>query len=83
MPEKIFLGNFPMTCREKMLIVGIIFKACISNFADYNLYQRKVNVITRKKYALYFLIRPLDFYLETREDELSKNAYTSLEMTKK
>ena len=43
----------------------------ISNFADYNLYQRKLNVLTRQKYVLYFLTRPLDFYLETREDELS------------
>ena len=59
-----------MACRQKMFIFGH-FKACISNFADYNLYQRKLNVLTRKKYALYFLIRPLDFYLETLEDELT------------
>ena len=66
-PEKIFLDDFSMACRQKMFILGH-FKACISNFADYNLYQRKLNVLTRKKYALYFLIRLLDFYLETRED---------------
>ena len=58
-----------MACRQKLFIFGH-FKACISNFTDYNLYQRKLNVLTRKKYALYFLIRPLDFSLETCEDEL-------------
>ena len=67
-PEKFFSDDFSMTCRQKKFIFGH-FKACISNFSDYNLYQRRVNVITRKKYALYFLIRPLDFSLETREDE--------------
>ena len=67
---KNFSDDFSMACRQKMFIFGH-FKACISNFTDYNLYQRKLNVLTRKKYALYFLIRPLDFYLETREDELS------------
>ena len=59
-----------MACRQKMFIFGH-FKACISNVAGCNLYQSKLNVITRKKYALYFLIQPLDSYLETREDELS------------
>ena len=67
-PEKIFSDDFSMACRQKMFIFGH-FKACISNFAGCNLYQSKLNVITRKKYALYFLIRPLDFSLETREDE--------------
>ena len=66
-PEKNFSDDFSMACRQKMFILGH-FKACISNFADYNLYQRKLNVITRKKYALYFLIRPLDFSLEIREE---------------
>merc|ERR1712219_26027 len=65
-PEKIFSDDFSMACRQKMFIFGH-FEACISNFTDYNLYQRKLNVLTRKKYALYFLIRPLDSYLETRE----------------
>ena len=69
-PEKFFSDDFSMACRQKMFIFGHL-KACISNFTDYNLYQRKLNVLTRKKYALYFLIRPLHFYLETREDELS------------
>ena len=68
-PEKIFSGDFWMACREKMFIFGI-FKACISNFAYYNLYQRKPKTITRKKYALHFLIRPLDFSLEIREDSI-------------
>ena len=61
-PEKFFSHDFSMACRQKMFIFGH-FKAFISNFIDYNLYQRKFNVLTRKKYALYFLIRPLDFYL--------------------
>ena len=69
-PEKIFSHDFSMACRQKMFIFRH-FKACISNFADYNLYKRKLNVIMRKKYALYFLIRPLDFSLEIREDELT------------
>ena len=59
-----------------MFIFGII-KAFISNFTDYNLYERKLEVITRKKYALHFFIQPLDFSLETREDEL--NLHESLE----
>ena len=68
-PENFFSDDFSMACRQKMFILGH-FKACISNFGDHKLYQRKLNVITLKKYALYFLIRPLDFSLETREDEL-------------
>ena len=67
--KKKFWDDFSMVCCQKIFIFGH-FKACISNFADYNLYQRKVNVITRKKYALYFLIRPLDFSLETREESI-------------
>ena len=69
-PENFFSHDFSMACRQKMFIFGH-FKAFISNFIDYNLYQRKFNVLTRKKYALYFLIRPLDFSLEKPEDELS------------
>ena len=57
-----------MACREKTFIFGI-FKLYISNFAYYNLYQRKLKAITRKKYVLHFLIRTLDFSLEIREDE--------------
>ena len=41
----------------------------ISNFAYYDLYQRKLKAITRKNYAIHFLIQPLDFSLEIREDE--------------
>ena len=49
-----------MACRQKMLMFGI-FKACTSKFAYSQLYQRKLKLITWKKNALYFLIRPLDF----------------------
>ena len=58
-----------MAYRQKMFIFGH-FKACISNFADYNLYQSKLNVITRKEYAFYFSIRPLDVSLQTREESI-------------
>ena len=53
-----------------MFIFGII-KAFISNFTDYNLYERKLEVIMQKNYALHFFIQPQDFSLETREDELN------------
>ena len=69
-PDKNFSDDFSMACRQKMFIFGI-FKDCISNVANYNLYQRKLKAITRKRYAFYFLIRPLDFPLETREDKLT------------
>ena len=36
-----------------------------------------MKAITRRKYAIRFLIRPLDFYLETREDELSLHESTN------
>ena len=36
-PEKNFLDDFSMACCQKIFIFGH-FKACISNFADYNLY---------------------------------------------
>ena len=68
-PEKNFSDDFLMACRQKMFIFGI-FRDCISNFANYNLYQRKLKVITGKKYALYFLIQPLDFSLETRQESI-------------
>ena len=58
-----------MACREKMFIFGI-FKLYISNFAYYNLYQSELKAIMRKKYAIHFLIRPLDFSLEIREDPI-------------
>ena len=66
-PEKNFSDDFSMACCQKIFIFGH-FKACVSNFAGCNLYQSKLNVITRKKYALYFLIRSLDFSLEFREE---------------
>ena len=40
-----------------------VFKAFISNFLYYNLYQRKLKVITRPQCALRFFIRLLDFPL--------------------
>ena len=36
-PENFFSHDFSMACRQKMFIFGH-FKACISNFTDYNLY---------------------------------------------
>ena len=63
-----------MACRQKMLMFGI-FKACTSKFVYYKLYQRKLKVITWEKYSLHFLIRPLDFSLQIREDE--SNLYES------
>ena len=59
-----------------MFIFGII-KAFISNFTDYNLYERKLEVITRKKYDFHFFMRLLDFSLKTYENEL--NLHESLE----
>ena len=57
-----------MACREKMFILGI-FKLYISNFVYYNLYQRKLKAIMRKKNAIHFLIRPLGSSLEIRQYE--------------
>ena len=57
-----------MACRQKILIFGI-FKACTSNFAYYNLYQRILKICTRNKYVLHFLIRTQHFSLEIRENE--------------
>ena len=65
-----------MVSCQNIFIFGII-KTFMSNVTDYNLYERKLEVITRKKYALYFSIQPLDFSLETCEDEL--NLHESLE----
>ena len=50
-----------------MFIFGIL-NLYISNFAYYNLYQRKLKAITRKKYAIHILIRPVDNSLEICED---------------
>jgi len=57
-----------MACRQNMLIFSI-FKAFIGTFAYYNLCQRKLKVISRKKYALPILILPLDFSLEIHKIE--------------
>ena len=59
-----------MLCRQRILISGVLL-GFINNFTYYNLYQRKLKVVTRKKYALRFFIRPLDFSLETCENDLS------------
>ena len=53
-----------------MFIFGIM-RAFTSNFTDYNLYERKLEVIAQKKYALHFFIRLIDFSPETSEDELN------------
>jgi len=58
-----------MAFPQPILIFGI-FKAYISNFANYNLYQRKLKVITRTKNTLHFLIRTLGFFGGTREDSV-------------
>ena len=52
-----------------MFIFGI-FKLYISNFAYCNLFQNKLKAITQKKYVIDFLIRPIDFSLEIREDPI-------------
>ena len=52
-----------------MFIFGII-EAFTSNFTDYKLYERKLEVIARKKYAHHFFIQLLDFSPETREDSI-------------
>ena len=44
--------------RQKMVMSGIL-KVIISNFTCCNLYERKLKVIFRKKYARRFSIRPL------------------------
>ena len=67
--EKISRATFRSLVVKKMLMFWI-FKACTSTFAYYKLYQRKLKVITRKKYTLNFLIRPLNFFERTREDSI-------------
>ena len=59
-PWKIFLNDFSMSCCQNMFIFGI-FKLYTSNISYYNLYQRKLKAITRKKYDIHFLIRTLEF----------------------
>ena len=60
--EKIFKDDIAMIHRRKTFIFGVL-KAFISNFTYYNHY-----LVARKKYALHFLIQPLDFSLETFTD---------------
>ena len=59
-PLKNFTNNFSIVDHEKLIIFGD-FDDFISNFTYYDLYWRKVEVLTRKKYAIRFFIRPLDF----------------------
>ena len=59
-----------MLCRQRILISGVLL-GFMGHFTYYNIYQRKLKVVTRKKYALRFFIRPLDFSLETCENNLS------------
>ena len=68
-PEKFSRATFRWLVVKKMFIFGIFKQLYISNFAYYNLYQRKLKAITRKKYAIHFLILLLDFSLEIRENE--------------
>ena len=56
--SKNFSGDFSMACLQQMRIFGI-FTDCIGTFVYHNLYKRKLIVITRKKYTLHFIMRPL------------------------
>ena len=67
--EKNFSGDFSIACRQKNANV-LDFQGLCNTFAYYKLYQRKLKVITRKKYTLNFLIRPLNFFERTREDSI-------------
>ena len=75
-PENIFTNVFSIVGHEKMIIFGV-FDDFTSNFTYYDLYWRKVKVLTRKKHAIRFFIRPLDFswYKFTREDVLNFHEY--------
>ena len=66
-PEKIFTNDFSMVGHEKMIIFGV-FDDFIHNFTYYDLYWRKVKVLTQKKYAIRFFMSPLDFSWDIRED---------------
>ena len=59
-----------MACRQKNVHFWY-FQALYNQFCllTYNFYQRKLKAITRKMYAIHFLIRPLDSFLEIHEDE--------------
>ena len=65
--EKNFTDGILMDHPQKMYSFCVL-KAFISNFTYYKRYQRKLKVITRKKYGLHFSIQPLHFSLETFED---------------
>ena len=58
-PEKNFTIDFSKVGHEKVFIFGVL-DSFESNFTCYNLYLRKLKVLTWKKYALRFFIRPLD-----------------------
>ena len=52
---------------KNTLIFSKLKKRSESNFTYYDLYWRKLTVIARKKYALLFSIRLLDFSLQIRK----------------
>ena len=60
MSLKIFSRTTFRSVVKKTLIFGVL-KVFTSNFTYYNLYYRKLKLIPRKKYALYFPIQPLHF----------------------
>ena len=72
--EKIFTFDFSKDCRQKMFIFGAL-TAFISNYTYYILSYRKLNVITLRKCDFRFLIRPLDFSVETLEHAIHIHEY--------
>ena len=55
-----------MVCRQNTFISSIL-TFFTSKFTWYNLYWRKVKVLTREKYVLWFFIRPLGFTQYSRD----------------
>ena len=64
--QKTLMDDISMARDQRMYFFGV-YKAFINNFTYYSLYKGKLNVITQKKYALHFFIRPLDFPPQTLE----------------
>ena len=73
-PENFFTPDISMVCRQKMFIFGAL-TAFISNYTYYNLSYRKLNVIELRKCDFRFLIRPLDFSVETLEHAMHIHEY--------
>ena len=65
--KKIFMDDIQMVRLQKTHVFGG-YKAFTSTFTYYNLYSTKLKVITWKKYALRFSIRPIHLSLKTSED---------------